>query len=151
MSSGAPRASGRASASEHREERPRVSARHTDSFKSERSESSKGPSPHPGSFPGVHKRTASGNPRPTSRNVEERRYEERRVTERTYEAHLERVVPRATSPDRATRRRGPSESRSASEAPRHKAPEARQRDSRAETPQGMTTRWTFDSIKADHA
>ncbi|KAJ4149473.1 gamma tubulin complex Spc97/GCP2 subunit Alp4 [Fusarium falciforme] len=135
MSSGAPRASGRASASEHREDRPRVSARHTDSFKSERSESSKGPSPHPGSFPGVHKRTASGNPRPTSRNVEERRYEERRVTERTYEAHLERAVPRATSPDRATRRRGPSESRSASEAPRHKAPEARQRDSRAETPQ----------------
>ncbi|RSM11548.1 hypothetical protein CDV31_006759 [Fusarium ambrosium] len=136
MSSGAPRASGRASASEHREEqRPRVSARHTDSFKSERSESSKGPSPHPASFPGVHKRTASGNPRPTSRNVEERRYEERRVTERTYEAHLERVVPRATSPERATRRRGPSESRSASEAPRYKAPEARQRETRAETPQ----------------
>ncbi|KAF5002543.1 hypothetical protein FDECE_10607 [Fusarium decemcellulare] len=135
MSSGAPRASGRASASEHRDERPRVSATHANSFKSERSESNKGPSPRPGSFPGVHKRTASGNPRPSSRNVEERRYEERRITERTFEAHLERVVPRTTSPERAHRRRGPSESRNASEAPKHKAPEPRQRDSRAETPQ----------------
>lgn len=137
MSSGAPRASGRVSANGHGDERPRVSATHGTNLKNDRSESSKGPSPRPGSLPGIHKRTASGNPRTmTSRNVEERerRYEERRVTERTFEAHIERAVPRTTSPERSHRRGVQSESRAASNAPRHKTPEAR---SRAETPQGM--------------
>ncbi|KAF4979945.1 hypothetical protein FZEAL_3956 [Fusarium zealandicum] len=147
MSSGAPRASGRGSANEHRDERPRVSANHGNNLKNDRSESSKGPSPRPGSFPGVHKRTASGNPRPSSRNVEERRYEERKVTERTFEAHLERVVPRTTSPERAHRRGVPSESRNTSKAPRQKTPEARQRESRAETP---TAPWNPEATLLPH-
>ncbi|KAH7017415.1 Spc98 family-domain-containing protein [Ilyonectria destructans] len=130
MASGAPRASSRANG--QGDERPRVSTHASNSFKSERSESSKGPSPRPGAFPGMHKRTASGNPRATSRSVEERRFEERRVTERTYEAHLERVIPRTTSPERTHRRGVPSETRAAPDAPRHKTPELKVR---AETPQ----------------
>ncbi|KAH7149985.1 Spc98 family-domain-containing protein [Dactylonectria estremocensis] len=131
MASGAPRASSRVNG--QGDERPRVSANHaSNSFKSERSDSSKGPSPRPGAFPGMHKRTASGNPRTAGRNVEERRFEERRVTERTFEAHLERVIPRTTSPERAHRRNAPSETRAAPDAPRHKTPELK---ARAETPQ----------------
>ncbi|KAK7431450.1 gamma tubulin complex Spc97/GCP2 subunit Alp4 [Neonectria magnoliae] len=133
MASGAPRASSRANG--QGDDRPRVSATHaSNSFKSERSESSKGPSPRPGAYPGTHKRTASGNPRASSRNVEERRFEERRVTERTFEAHLERVIPRPVSPDRSHRRSGPPEARTAPDAPRHKTPELKVREQRAEPP-----------------
>jgi gamma-tubulin complex component 2 len=80
----------------------------------------------------MHKRTASGATRATSRNADERRFEERRVTERTYETHVERVA-RATSPDRH-RRSGAPETRA--DAPRHKTPELKVREQRAETPQG---------------
>ncbi|EGU84276.1 hypothetical protein FOXB_05233 [Fusarium oxysporum f. sp. conglutinans Fo5176] len=129
MASGAPRASGRTSANDYREERPRVST----NLKGERSDSRKGPpSTTQSTFSNVHKRSASGNPRASSRNEEERRFEARRVTERTFEAHLERAVPRNTSPERSHRRNAPSESRATSKAPRHDTPEARQ--SRAETP-----------------
>lgn len=82
-------------------------------------------------------RSASGNPRPTSRTADERerRYDdrERRVTERTFEAQLERLVPRTTSPDRVQRR---STSKRQAEAPRHKTPEIRLQEKRAETPPG---------------
>ncbi|KAI7770800.1 hypothetical protein LZL87_004587 [Fusarium oxysporum] len=129
MASGAPRASGRTSANDYRDERPRVST----NLKGERSDSRKGPpSTTQSTFSNVHKRSASGNPRASSRNEEERRFETRRVTERTFEAHLERAVPRNTSPERSHRRNAPSESRATSKAPRHDTPEARQ--SRAETP-----------------
>ncbi|KAF5632631.1 spindle pole body component alp4 [Fusarium tjaetaba] len=129
MASGAPRASGRTSANDYRDERPRVS----NNLKGERSDSRKGPpSTTQSNFSNVHKRSASGNPRTSSRNEEERRFETRRVTERTFEAHLERAVPRNTSPERSHRRNAPSESRATSKAPRHDTPEARQ--SRAETP-----------------
>nr|RBQ82870.1 hypothetical protein FVER53263_06116 [Fusarium verticillioides] len=130
MASGAPRASGRTSANDYRDERPRVST----NLKGERSDSRKGPPPSTtqSNFSNVHKRSASGNPRTSSRNEEERRFETRRVTERTFEAHLERAVPRNTSPERSHRRNAPSESRATSKAPRHDTPEARQ--SRAETP-----------------
>jgi gamma-tubulin complex component 2 len=133
MASGAPRASGRTSANDYREERPRVST----NLKGERSDSRKGPpSTTQSTFSNVHKRSASGNPRASSRNEEERRFEARRVTERTFEAHLERAVPRNTSPERSHRRNAPSESRATSKAPRHDTPEARQ--SRAETPLGLS-------------
>ena len=134
MSSGAARASSRANG--FGDDRPRVSGH--SSFKTERSDSRKGPSPQPAGQHGAtsHKRSASGNPRPASRMTEERerRFEERRVTERTFEAHLERLVPRNTSPERAQRR---STEKRPAEAPRHKTPEARPREQRAETPQGM--------------
>lgn len=133
MASGAPRASGRTSANDYREERPRVST----NLKGERSDPRKGPpSTTQSTFSNVHKRSASGNPRASSRNEEERRFEARRVTERTFEAHLERAVPRNTSPERSHRRNAPSESRATSKAPRHDTPEARQ--SRAETPLGLS-------------
>ncbi|KAG9504685.1 hypothetical protein J7337_004660 [Fusarium musae] len=134
MASGAPRASGRTSANDYRDERPRVST----NLKGERSDSRKGPPPSTtqSNFSNVHKRSASGNPRTSSRNEEERRFETRRVTERTFEAHLERAVPRNTSPERSHRRNAPSESRATSKAPRHDTPEARQ--SRAETPLAST-------------
>lgn len=135
MSSGAARASNRANG--YPDDRPRVSGHN--SFKTERSDSRKGPSPQPGSgagaSAGAHKRSASGNPRPTSRttNERERRFEERRVTERTFEAQLERLVPRGTTeaaPSRGADKRP-------AEVPRHKTPEVRPKETRAETPQGM--------------
>lgn len=132
MSSGAPRPSGRTSANDYRDDRPRVSAAN---LKSERSDSRKGPSPQP-NFSGAHKRSASTNPRAASRHDEERRFESRRVTERSFEAQLERVVPRTTSPERAHRRNAASESRNTSKTPRNDIPEARQ--SRAETPMGLS-------------
>ncbi|RBR06450.1 uncharacterized protein FIESC28_11073 [Fusarium coffeatum] len=133
MSSGAPRPSGRTSANDYRDDRPRVSAAAAAAanLKTERSDSRKGPSPQP-NFSGAHKRSASTNPRAASRHDEERRFESRRVTERSFEAQLERVVPRTTSPERAHRRNAASESRNTSKAPRNDIPEARQ--SRAETP-----------------
>ncbi|CAM1511417.1 Fc.00g089300.m01.CDS01 [Cosmosporella sp. VM-42] len=136
MSSGAARASSRANG--YGDDRPRVSGH--SSFKTEISDSRKGPSPQPGGQHGAtaHKRSASGNPRPASRMTEERerRFEERRVTERTFEAHLERLVPRTTSPERAQRR---STDKRPAEAPRHKTPEARPREQRVETPQETDT------------
>ncbi|UNI21752.1 gamma tubulin complex Spc97/GCP2 subunit Alp4 [Purpureocillium takamizusanense] len=89
------------------------------------------PSPQPdGPFPGVaHKRTASGNPRPASRTAagDERRYEERRVTERTYEARIERT--RTTSPEKQQRRSGPAEKRMSDARRPKSSSEARPRES----------------------
>ncbi|PTD04909.1 Spindle pole body component alp4 [Fusarium culmorum] len=131
MSSGAPRPSGRTSANDYRDERPRGSAAN---LKSDRSDPRKGPSPQP-NFSSAHKRSASVNPRATSRHDEEHRFESRRVTERTFEAQLERLVPRTTSPERAHRRNAASESRNTSKAPKNDIPDARQSRAGAETPQ----------------
>ncbi|PHH90926.1 hypothetical protein CDD83_2225 [Cordyceps sp. RAO-2017] len=85
-------------------------------------------------FPSTaHKRTASGNPRSASQAAEERRHEERRVTERTYEARIERVV-RATSPDKAQKR---AADRRPPGLRRQKSPEWRPRDAPAEPPQAQ--------------
>ncbi|KAF4836957.1 Spindle pole body component alp4 [Colletotrichum siamense] len=51
----------------------------------------------------AHKRSASGNPRTTSRTQEDRNVEERR-TERTYVTQLETLVQRTRSPERGDRR-----------------------------------------------
>ncbi|KAI5463321.1 Spc98 family-domain-containing protein [Mariannaea sp. PMI_226] len=137
------RASSRATA--QGDDRPRVSAAHaSNSFKSERSDSSKGPSPRPGAYVGMHKRTASGNPRATSRSADERRFEERRVTERTYETHIERVT-RTTSPDR--QRRAVYSESSKPDPPRHKTPELKLREQRAETPQAP---WSPEATLLPH-
>jgi gamma-tubulin complex component 2 len=110
------------------------------SFKSERADAKDSPSPQPGggSFASTsHKRTASGNPRPASRTTtEERRYENRKVTEKTYEAHMERLVPRMSSPDRAQRR---AEKRPA-DASRNKSSEGRPKESKVELPQSKPCR-----------
>ncbi|KAG6259750.1 hypothetical protein E4U24_000066 [Claviceps purpurea] len=95
MASGAPRASNRYSRS-YAEERVRSSA-----------ETAFNPEPQE-HFPGLqHKRSASGNPRPVNRSVvtEERRHDERRVTERTFEAHVDKMLRMTTSPEKQTRRR----------------------------------------------
>ena len=121
------------------DERLRMSGAGGGSFKTERpADARKAASPQqPASgFAGTaHKRTASGNPRPLSKATEERRFEERRITERTYEAHVERVVPRPTSQERAQKR---SDKRPAEAVPRHKSADGRPKEPRAETPQG---RW----------
>lgn len=131
MSAGPSRASSRANT--YGDERPRVSGPNG-SFRSEKADSyRKGPSPQPGSqyASTSHKRTASGNPRPASRTAEERRYEERRVTEHTYETHLRRLVPRNTSPDREVPRAAGE--KKSQDAPRHRQSESRPK---AEIPQG---------------
>ncbi|KAF4126755.1 gamma-tubulin complex component 2 [Geosmithia morbida] len=78
-----------------------------------------------------HKRSASGNPR----QVEERRHEERKVTERTYEAHIQRLVPRSGTPEREQRRpeRRTTAPTATADAPRQKA-QAQEQKPRAETP-----------------
>ena len=117
------------------ERRPRVSAP-SSSFRSDKADAfKKVPSPQPGtqySSSTSHKRTASGNPRPTSRTPDERQFEQRKVVERTFEAHLQRLVPRSTTPEREQKRSAQKERRP-SEVARQKAPEAR---SRANTLQG---------------
>lgn len=130
MSSGPTRASSRA-ANGHGDERPRVSGPSA-SFRSERAEAynnnKKAPSPQPGAqFASTsHKRSASGNPRPASRTTtEERRYEERRVTERTYEAHISRLVPRTNSADKEVASTGGSKERKGQESRSHKPSESR--------------------------
>ncbi|KJZ79917.1 hypothetical protein HIM_00631 [Hirsutella minnesotensis 3608] len=103
MSSGGTRASSRANG--YGDERSRLSNANG-GLRTERSDAKSGPQ-YPSST--AHKRSASGNPRSASQNADERRHEERRVTERTYEAHIERV--RTTSPDKAPRRSAPVEKR----------------------------------------
>ncbi|CAH0015543.1 unnamed protein product [Clonostachys rhizophaga] len=127
MSSGPARSSSRANGTA--DERPRVSTTNG-SFRAERMESGrKTASPQTSASYGStqHKRTASGHHRNVSRSTEERRYEERRITERTIEAHVQRLVPRSTSTDR---QRPPVE-RKAPDTHKHKVSEGR---SRAETP-----------------
>lgn len=135
MSSGPTRASSRANG--HGDERPRVSGP-SSNLRSERPDAyRKAPSPQPTSqyASTTHKRTASGNPRPTSltaTTTEDRRYEERRVTERTYEAHIQRLVPRSSGSDKEMR--GASRERKAQESQKQKQPEPRSRA--ADTSQG---------------
>lgn len=98
---------------------PRMSVH--DSFKSERSDSRRhGPSPQSSTS---HKRSASGNPRPSSRAVEERRTERVQVTTK------ETLVSRTRSPER---RGAPSEKPRNSEGAKQRAPEARPKETRPE-------------------
>lgn len=130
MSGAPPRASSRANGYD---ERPRGA--HA-GLKSERPEAAakKAPSPQPGynNASTSHKRTASGNPRPLSRTTttEERRHEERRVTERTFETHLERLIPRAASPQRRQAEKKPEKRAEMARSKSH------EKETRAETPSG---------------
>ncbi len=75
-----------------------------------------------------HKRSASGNPRPTSRLVDERRTEKVQVTTR------ETLVTRTRSP---VRRSAPDERTRAPDGQKQRAPEPRPREARPEpSPQG---------------
>ena len=124
------RASSRANLHPDEPPRPRMSTANG-SFRSER------PEPRTASSQFAqgtsHKRSASGNPRPSSRTADERRYEERRVTEREYETRIERNVTRATSPDKM-QRKSASTSERKSDASRQKMPEVRAKEPRVETP-----------------
>lgn len=124
---------------DERERRSRASA-HNSSFRSDKADAfKKAPSPQPDSqySSTSHKRSASGNPRPATRTTEERQYEQRKVVERTFEAHLQRLVPRSTTESEREHRRSTQNERRPSEAPRQKAPETWPRaDTRTETPQG---------------
>lgn len=85
------RASSRANA--YAEEGPRMAASSRHDRMDDAIPSS--PPPQANNFRGSfgHKRTASGNPRPVNRSLEERRYESRKITERTYESQIDRLVP----------------------------------------------------------
>lgn len=136
MASGAARATSRANS--YADERIRNSIPNG-SFRSERpdlrtSEAAHSEAQHPGM---AHKRSASGNPRPVNRSMstEERRYEERRVTERTFEAHLERTLKRNPSPEKQHRRSATGERREG-EVRRQKSVEFRPKDSASDASQG---------------
>ncbi|KAI9171189.1 Spindle pole body component alp4 [Paramyrothecium foliicola] len=96
-----------------------------------------GPSPQPASQGAAqaHKRSASGNRRPASNVATERRTEERRVTERSYEVHRERLIARTTSPERVQRRPTHNTESRDPDTIRQKSSDARSREQRAETPQ----------------
>ncbi|KAJ4164573.1 hypothetical protein LMH87_006242 [Akanthomyces muscarius] len=129
--SGASRASNRANG--HGDETPRMASSNAGGHgsKRERQEGRNGPPPS-GSFQASlgHKRSASGNPRPISMaTTEERRYEEqRKVTERTYETHADRIVLRTASPEKIQRRSAPGDRKSAASPrrPRDPKPEVAQ-------------------------
>lgn len=120
------------------DERPRMTSSNVGGYSSkhERPEGRNGPPPsHTGSFQASlgHKRSASGNLRPISMAAaEERRYEERKVTERTYEAQIERVVPRTAGPEKIQRRSAPGDRRPA-DVPTQKSAEWRPRDSNSKS------------------
>ncbi|PTB45388.1 uncharacterized protein TrAFT101_000836 [Trichoderma asperellum] len=94
-----------------------------------------------------HKRSSpAGNARAASRAKDERRYEERKVTERTFEAHVERVISRTNSPAKQQQQQQQPQRRSTlqqQQPPEKRPPEMRrqksstdlrQREMRAETP-----------------
>ncbi|KAK5998482.1 Spindle pole body component alp4 [Cladobotryum mycophilum] len=99
-------------------------------FRNDIPDSRNAPSPQFGGST-AHRRSLSANPR---RTTDERRYEERRVMERAFEAAQDRLIARAPSPDKPHRRGGPSDKRSA-EVRRQKSAELRPREQRAEAPQ----------------
>ncbi|KHN98148.1 Spc97 / Spc98 family protein [Metarhizium album ARSEF 1941] len=130
MASGTGRASGRAHS--YADDRMRNSVPNG-SFKSERPDPRASEASHSeAQYPGMaHKRTASGNPRPVNRSTstEERRYEERRITERTFEVHVDRILKRNPSPEKQHR---PS---ATAELKRQKSAEFRPRDSPSDAPE----------------
>lgn len=85
--------------------------------------------PSPGN--NAHKRSASGNPRPTNRTHDDHRVEERR-TERTYVTQLETLVQRTRSPERE--RRGGDKGKAAEKA--RAAAEAKPKEAKVDTPSG---------------
>ncbi|OIW31767.1 hypothetical protein CONLIGDRAFT_572794 [Coniochaeta ligniaria NRRL 30616] len=105
-----------------------MSATARDNFKPERSDSRRQdrPSPQPSNVSTSHKRTASGNPRPTSRAVEERRTERVQVTTR------ETLVSRTRSPERRSATASGDRRRAPAEDQRPRAPEAKPRESKVE-------------------
>lgn len=93
-----------------------------------------------GSSESQKRSTPAGNARAVGRAKDERRYDERKVTERTFEAHVERVVSRTNSPVKQPQRR-PTLQQSQQQPPQQQPPEKRpaemrQREMRAETPPG---------------
>lgn len=100
-----------------------------------------------------HKRSSpAGNARAASRAKDERRYEERKVTERTFEAHVERVASRTNSPAKSQQQQQPQRrstlqqqqqqqqqpppQRPAEMRRQKSSTDLRQREMRAETPPG---------------
>ncbi|KAI1461479.1 Spc98 family-domain-containing protein [Annulohypoxylon moriforme] len=69
-----------------------------------------------------HKRTASGNPRPASKTVEERR------TERTTITTKEKLISRTKSPERRSKDAPPPEKWKAKEAPKSRQPETKSKE-----------------------
>ena len=137
MSSGATRASSRATAGAG-DDRSRLgaSAAAHNLGRSDRPSLRKASSPQPDNFASTsHKRSASG--RPLARTTTE----ERRITERTYEAQYERIVPRHFSPERQPQRRTVPVEKKA-EVSKAKSVESRSQ-SRADTPQGRS----FDTMR----
>ena len=139
MASGAARASTSRSGA-YSEERLR-NINPNGSFRSDRADPAHPDAQQPGM---AHKRTASGNPRPpnysSTTNHEERRYEERKVTERTFEAHVDRLLKRPSSPDKHHHRSATGEKRDAEAKPF----EHRPKEQAPEIPLGngtMVSRW----------
>ncbi|KAF3360901.1 hypothetical protein VdG1_04766 [Verticillium dahliae VDG1] len=124
-----------APADQDRPPRPRMSnaqGSFTSSNRHERPDSRQAQPQSDGRFESTsHKRTASGNPRPSSRTHEDRRIEERR-TERTFVTQLERLTQRTRSPQRAERSSTTSAKAKAPET--HKTSESQQKEARVEPP-----------------
>ncbi|RBQ66926.1 hypothetical protein VDGD_08990 [Verticillium dahliae] len=138
-----------APADQDRPPRPRMSnaqGSFTSSNRHERPDSRQAQPQSDGRFESTsHKRTASGNPRPSSRTHEDRRIEERR-TERTFVTQLERLTQRTRSPQRAERSSTTSAKAKAPET--HKTSESQQKEARVEPP-GMLRILRSDRVPPD--
>ncbi|KAI0478789.1 Spc98 family-domain-containing protein [Xylariaceae sp. FL0804] len=89
-------------------------------------------SPAPAPTNPAHKRSASGNPRPASRNLDERRTERLTVTTK------EKLISRTRSPERRSKEAAPPERWRPREAAAPRQPETKPRDSK---PEALPTHW----------
>ncbi|KAI8629020.1 Spc98 family-domain-containing protein [Xylariaceae sp. FL1651] len=105
-------------------QRPRVSAGSRDS----QADSRNGRSPQPGYTNPAHKRSASGNPRPVNRTVEERRTERLTVTTR------EKLISRTRSPERRPKEAAQPEKEKwkLKEVPKPRQPETKLKEAKPE-------------------
>ncbi|KAI0406123.1 Spc98 family-domain-containing protein [Xylaria palmicola] len=97
-------------------------------------DSRSGRSPNPGSTNPSHKRSASGNPRPSSRTVEERRTERMTVTTR------EKLISRTRSSERRPRETAQPEREKwrSKEVPKPRQPETKPKETKSES---LPTSW----------
>lgn len=100
-----------------------------------------------------HKRASPGNASRVGKARDDRRYEERKVVERAFEAHADRITTRAASPAKQEQQRRSqqqqqqqTDKRPAEMRRQKSSTDLRSRDVRAETPPGMVYSSPFRSL-----
>ncbi|PTB80319.1 hypothetical protein M440DRAFT_1388632 [Trichoderma longibrachiatum ATCC 18648] len=156
MSSGVrKRASSRANANAFADERSRISGANG-SFRSGTADARNAEAPQLGDSES-HKRPSPGNASRVGKARDERRYDERKVVERTFDAHVERGTPRTASPAKQEQQRRSQQQQQhqqQQQADKRPAEMRRQKSStdlrhvRAETPPGS---WNPEATLLPHS